>query len=153
MDKHISQGCSRIESLQNDEEVKCIVELNKDTYFYWFIDYSACFFNAKGERIEAPINEFDFILDFKTLGHIDGKEHYVFKATNWGTQRDHVFMICDIDGETKFCRDIIDNPKYSIEEFLNDEKYKISNALERRPGLKPADPPETGKDNIRRIHF
>ena len=101
MDKHISQGCSRIESLQNDEEVKCIVEINKDTYFYWFIDYSACFFNAKGERIEAPINEFDFILDFKTLGHIDGKEHYVFKATNWGTQRDHVFMICDIDGETK----------------------------------------------------
>ena len=66
MDKHISQGCSRIESLQNDEEVKCIVEINKDTYFYWFIDYSACFFNAKGERIEAPINEFDFILDFKT---------------------------------------------------------------------------------------
>ena len=113
MDKHISQGCSRIESLQNDEEVKCIVEINKDTYFYWFIDYSACFFNAKGERIEAPINEFDFILDFKTL----------------------------------------DNPKYSIEEFLNDEKYKISNALERRPGLKPADPPETGKENIRRIHF
>ena len=148
MDNPHDHNCEKLKSLFGNEEVKSIIKVCNDLYLCWFTDYSACFTNSKGEQMKAPINDFDFILNFKTLDKINGKEHYIFEATDWATRNDRVFEICDIDGNIKFIHEIFNNTKYGIEDLLKDKKDEIAKALNY-----PSEKSRTEKENIRGLHI
>lgn len=140
----------KLKSMFGVEEVRSIVKISHDLYLCWFTDYSACVTNSKGEQIKAPVNDFDFILDFKTLDKVNDKEHYVFEATDWATRHNKVFAICNIDGEIKFIHEVFNNAKYGIENLLNDKKNEIAKALNNRSEKSLT---ENEKENTRRLHI
>lgn len=150
MDNLHDNNYDKLKSMFGVEEVRSIVKISHDLYLCWFTDYSACVTNSKGEQIKAPVNDFDFILDFKTLDKVNDKEHYVFEATDWATRHNKVFEICDIDGEIKFIHEVFNNAKYGIENLLNDKKNEIAKALDNRSEKSLA---ENEKENTRRLHI
>ena len=150
MDNLHDNNYDKLKSMFGVEEVRSIVKISLDLYLCWFTDYSACVTNSKGEQIKAPVNDFDFILDFKTLDKVNDKEHYVFEATDWATRHNKVFEICDIDGEIKFIHEVFNNAKYGIENLLNDKKNEIAKALDNRSEKSLT---ENEKENTRRLHI
>lgn len=150
MDNLHDNNYDKLKSMFGVEEVRSIVKISHDLYLCWFTDYSACVTNSKGEQIKAPVNDFDFILDFKTLDKVNDKEHYVFEATDWATRHNKVFAICNIDGEIKFIHEIFNNAKYGIENLLNDKKNEIAKALNNRSEKNLT---ENEKENTRRLHI
>lgn len=150
MDNLHDNNYDKLKSMFGVEEVRSIVKISHDLYLCWFTDYSACVTNSKGEQIKAPVNDFDFILDFKTLDKVNDKEHYVFEATDWATRHNKVFEICDIDGEIKFIHEVFNNAKYGIENLLNDKKNEIAKALDNRSEKSLT---ENEKENTRRLHI
>lgn len=60
--------------------VRRFEEIDSGIYFYQFDDYSGGLVNALGQTLDTSISDYEFILDMRVLGKLNGITHYAVKC-------------------------------------------------------------------------
>ncbi len=89
------------ENRLNSEEVfdrkHKIIQVCPGIFLKHYNDMSAALVNSSGQRLDTPLHDYDFILDFKYAGKMNGLEHFAYEASSFNGE--HVYGLFDVNGK------------------------------------------------------
>ena len=98
---------SRMSEIMHDPEVRKVDLLceKPECYAVRYEDGSAMLVNAEGNRINSPLDRYDFITDVQFIGRMNGVPHFAFEGRDYATRHTSETGMFDAEGHQKLFRD------------------------------------------------
>ena len=77
------------------------IEAGPGFYLMRYEDLSGSLRNSSGQRIPTPMDQYDFILDFKYAGKANGKEHFAYEVADYGNKV-RSYGLFDVNGQEAY---------------------------------------------------
>lgn len=77
------------------------MEAGQGFYLMRYEDLSGLLKNSSGQRIPTPMDQYDFILDFKYAGKANGKEHFAYEVADYGNKV-RSYGLFDVNGQEAY---------------------------------------------------